>query len=420
VTHHRSPPPKKKILRFYSGVRVVHKEGRYVVHPSNWLRLRLLLEPFEHVELLCVEAAVAGPDWRPFPDSVHVIPAQADFQPIGSPITFWKKVRFLLSVPVMVGRETLVARSRGLIGVIWLLEPLNISGLLVARLLRIPIYGVAIGSPKKAFLLQGSLRGSLLGRIFYGATAAVSGVIDRMFVRHSKLLLTTGPRLSAELGGGVAFSTSVYSLAEVTSREDTCQREEVVWVHCGGVSYHKGVDTFLLALAEVRRTDPRHRAVLVGRLDPAFPLDELVRDLGLEDAVSWTGYVPWSEGMAILRASDLCVFLSRHEGMPKAPLEAMAQGLPVIAATSGAEQYLEHGVNGLLVPVGDVAATVAAVTCVVGDGDFRRRIIAAALDTAREHTHEAALEAVGREVRAAFPHLTAESKTDWDAAPICQ
>lgn len=70
--------------------------------------------------------------------------------------------------------------------------------------------------------------------------------------------------------------------------------------------------------------------LLAGRFDEGCEeLKELVKDLGLSDAVRFIGKVDDVAGL--LQSVDLCVHSSKSEGLPNAVLEAMAAGLPVVA-----------------------------------------------------------------------------------------
>jgi glycosyltransferase involved in cell wall biosynthesis len=62
-------------------------------------------------------------------------------------------------------------------------------------------------------------------------------------------------------------------------------------------------------------------------------------------------------------AIDLCVVASREEGGPKAVLESMATGVPLVTTRVGqAVELVRHGQNGWLVDVGDVDALTAFAT----------------------------------------------------------
>lgn len=71
---------------------------------------------------------------------------------------------------------------------------------------------------------------------------------------------------------------------------------------------------------------------------------------------------------AAYRKADALLFPSRLEGLPLTVIEAMACGLPVIAAeTSSLPEVVEHGKTGLLCPVDDVSAFVTAIRALAQD-----------------------------------------------------
>ncbi len=74
-------------------------------------------------------------------------------------------------------------------------------------------------------------------------------------------------------------------------------------------------------------------------------------------------------------AMDLYVTASAKEGLPLAPLEAMASELAVIATdVPGHREVVRHGETGLLVPAGDAKALAAAIETLLDDPERRRRM----------------------------------------------
>jgi len=126
----------------------------------------------------------------------------------------------------------------------------------------------------------------------------------------------------------------------------------------------KGVGTLLEAAPAVFAAVPAARLLVVGDGPEA---DALRRRAGpLAGRVAFTGRrddVP-----ALLAAADLFVLASRDDALPTAVLEAMAAGLPVVAADSGGvPELVEPGVTGALVPPGDPGALASALTGLLAD-----------------------------------------------------
>ena len=85
-----------------------------------------------------------------------------------------------------------------------------------------------------------------------------------------------------------------------------------------------------------------------------------------------------------LAAADAFVLPSRHEGIGGAALDAMRAGLPVIAsAVDGLPEFIEHEVNGLLVPTGDSDALEQAMRRLVEAPEWSRQLAVAGQKTAR-------------------------------------
>jgi len=81
----------------------------------------------------------------------------------------------------------------------------------------------------------------------------------------------------------------------------------------------------------------------------------------------------------LLAASRVSVLTSRHEGLPRAAVESLAAGVPVVAtAVDGTPEVVRDGCNGFLVAAGDVAGIARRVRGLLVDGELHRRLAAAA------------------------------------------
>lgn len=78
--------------------------------------------------------------------------------------------------------------------------------------------------------------------------------------------------------------------------------------------------------------------------------------------------------------SSFFILSSRYEGLPMALLEAQACGLPAVcfACKCGPRDIVTDGIDGILIPEGDVEALAAAIERLAGDAELRRRMGAAA------------------------------------------
>jgi len=75
----------------------------------------------------------------------------------------------------------------------------------------------------------------------------------------------------------------------------------------------------------------------------------------------------------LLTASDVFILTSRREGLPKAVMEAMAVGLPIIATdVRGNRDLVKSGENGYLVPLGNAEQTAIAIERLIDSEDLRR------------------------------------------------
>jgi glycosyltransferase involved in cell wall biosynthesis len=109
----------------------------------------------------------------------------------------------------------------------------------------------------------------------------------------------------------------------------------------------------------------------------------LIEELSLHDRVRLLGRGVETPGVIV--KLDVLVSASRSEAFGLAMAEALFCGVPVVAtATEGARSLIEDGVNGLLVPVGDVRALAVAVSSLLGDVERRLSLGAQARRAARE------------------------------------
>jgi glycosyltransferase involved in cell wall biosynthesis len=132
---------------------------------------------------------------------------------------------------------------------------------------------------------------------------------------------------------------------------------------------------FVRAAALACEKDDRLRFFIAGDGGLRPRVEASIREHGLASRVRLLG---WREDVAdLLHASDLFLLTSRFEGLPRAVLQALAAGVPVVAtAVDGTPEVIEDGLSGLLVPPGEPEQAARAVLRMAADRELRERCVA--------------------------------------------
>jgi glycosyltransferase involved in cell wall biosynthesis len=160
-------------------------------------------------------------------------------------------------------------------------------------------------------------------------------------------------------------------------------RDAVVVAALGRLAPEKSVDLLLEAFAEVARTDPLARLLVVGSGPSEAALRRRAREADLAGRVHLTGQRPRLEALARIKGADLFMAASRTETQGLVLAEALAVGLPVVALEGpGVSDSVRDGVDGLIVPAQPAAGRrerlAEAVRGVCRDADRRASLAAAA------------------------------------------
>jgi len=150
----------------------------------------------------------------------------------------------------------------------------------------------------------------------------------------------------------------------------------------GALTREKGQETAIEAIASLPAGT---RLVLVGDGPERDALAERARSLGAADRVMFAGFREDAAGL--WPAFDVALAPSRHEGLGTAVLEAMAAGVPVVAAAIDAfREVLDDGAAGVLFDPGDAAGLARAAASVRGNGEMRHRVIGAGLERVKRYS----------------------------------
>lgn len=156
-------------------------------------------------------------------------------------------------------------------------------------------------------------------------------------------------------------------------------------VTIGRYAYQKGYDLLLQAWAEVEKHYPDWSLDIYGMGDQTS-YRQLMSDLGI-DARRCRLNGPVEDVVKTYTDSSVFVLSSRFEGFGLVLVEAMACGLPVVSfdCPAGPDEIITDGVDGLLVPSGDVHALAGKLMTLMADEALRERLGQQARQSARRY-----------------------------------
>ena len=146
-------------------------------------------------------------------------------------------------------------------------------------------------------------------------------------------------------------------------------------VYVGRVAYEKNIDFLLRMFARLRAQRPDALFVIAGEGPARESLVRQARELRLDEAVKFIGYLDRrTELPGCYAAGDAFVFASRTETQGLVLLEAMAQGTPVVStAELGTRSILAPDCGAFVVPEQEEAFAVAVVEALSLPPDSPRR-----------------------------------------------
>jgi D-inositol-3-phosphate glycosyltransferase len=170
----------------------------------------------------------------------------------------------------------------------------------------------------------------------------------------------------------------------------------------------KDLDLLLASVARMRTDAVLH--IVGGDPDGDPELDRLralASDSGIAERVRFPGAVTQRDLPDYYRAADALVITSRYESFGLAAVEALASGLPVVAApVGGLPSIITHGGNGVLVRWRCPEAFAEQLDLLLEDTGLRKRLSA----KARPSVERYSWERIGDEVRALYQELTTDAR----------
>lgn len=251
----------------------------------------------------------------------------------------------------------------------------NLVGSVSARLARVPIVLCSKRGchERRGFeLVSAKIGNALADRVMVNADAVREFVHDNEGCAREKMFVIPSgvdtdrfkPLPPADFKAGIGLPADRVVVGVVTR-----------------MRVRKGVEEFIRAIAQVRRSSPKVHGVIVGEVSLDDSMQQLVRELDVEDGLTLLGRR--NDMPEVLSAFDIFVLSSHDEGMSNAILEAMSMEKAVVATdVGGTGEVVRHGHTGLLVPPKDPQALAAAIADVLSQparaiemGRLGRRVI---------------------------------------------
>jgi glycosyltransferase involved in cell wall biosynthesis len=235
-------------------------------------------------------------------------------------------------------------------------------------------------------------------------------VLKTLRLRQNRLATSISSRINLMVRVAVIRDATIVPTTPAAS-DFPSRRQQVIGL-IGRICPWKGQHVFLKAASIVRRRHPATLFKIVGA--PLFgeaqydaEIRQLSNDLGLDDAVEFTGFRP--DVAEVIAALDIVVHASTTgEPFGQVIIEGMAASKPVIATKGGGvPEIVVDGVTGLLVPMGDAPAMADAICKMLGDPALAHRMGAEGFKRVQEHF---TIEKAVRKVEAVYSLLLDKSR----------
>ena len=149
----------------------------------------------------------------------------------------------------------------------------------------------------------------------------------------------------------------------------------------GRLSYQKGYDRLVRAWSVVHEKYPDWHLQIYGAGEMHDSIQKLIDDLGLEKVITINR--PTNQIDKVYVNASVFLLSSYYEGLPMVLLESFSHGVPAVSfdCKCGPKDIIKDGVNGFLVPNGDIKTYADKVIQLISDDAMRKKMGNAAYKT---------------------------------------
>ncbi len=240
-------------------------------------------------------------------------------------------------------------------------------------------------------LIVHTIHGMSFNRTQSWPVRQVYRMLERLAARYTHRILTVADAMAAQaVAAGIAppdrfttvysgmrtdwFDPSACDRSAIRERWGFQERDVVVGT-VARLFRNKGYEQLIPAMEQAAGRNPDLRFVWVGDGSQRRHYEQDLERRGLRDRVRLTGLIPPREVAAVLAGIDLLVHASQWEGLPRAAVQALLMGRPVVSfAIDGAPEVVRPGQTGLLVPLHDTQGLARAILELAADPGLRERM----------------------------------------------
>ncbi|MQA81443.1 MAG: glycosyltransferase [Streptosporangiales bacterium] len=217
----------------------------------------------------------------------------------------------------------------------------------------------------------------------------LAGQIRRWYPKLDAVATLTS-RDATEYADALGAEARVVHIPNLVPMPDTepAPLDSKVAVAAGRLTSQKGFDMLIDAWAKVAAKHPDWEVRIFGSGRHREQLRAHIDSTGMAEHVRLMGTTKKLEKQ--IRGSAMYVLSSRYEGLPMTILEAMQQGVPVVAfdCHTGPADIITHDRDGILVPPNDVDALATAIVEMIENPERRRALGAEAHTSIRRFSGE--------------------------------
>lgn len=151
----------------------------------------------------------------------------------------------------------------------------------------------------------------------------------------------------------------------------------------------KGLEILLRAIPIILEYIPEVSIYIAGTGSQEIKLKRLIKELDIEENVTFLGYISEDEKYSYFKSTDICVFPSIYEPFGIVLLEAMACEKPVVASNTGGIPFVvEDGKTGILFGCGNIGDLATKIVILLKDKELQGKMGRAGKERSKQFTWE--------------------------------